>query len=89
MDFVFGFPDDAHKNNGILVFVDRYSKMVHLAAIRKLITAQGCARVFNDMVFRLHGLPRELVSDRKSTIHGELLAIRVSFTRDTPDHINL
>ena len=64
MDFVFGFPEDDHKNNGILVFVDRFSKMVHLAAVPESIKAQGCARVFIDTVFRLHGLPRELVSDR-------------------------
>ena len=64
MDFVFGFPEDAHKNNVILVFVDRFSKMVHLAAVNESISAHGCARVFIDTVFRLHGLPRELVSDR-------------------------
>ena len=64
MDFVFDFPEDAHKNNVILVFVDRFSKMVHLAAVNESISAHGCARVFIDKVFQLHGLPRELVSDR-------------------------
>ena len=64
MGCIFGFPGDAHKNNGILVFVDRFSKMVHLAAVQESIPAHGCARVFIDTVFRLHGLPRELVSDR-------------------------
>ena len=64
MDFAFGFTEDTHKNNGILVLVDRFSKMVHLAAVPDSITAHGCARVFIDTVFRLHGLPRELVSDR-------------------------
>ena len=64
MDFVFRFPEDAHMNNGILVFVDRFSKMVHLAAVNELISAHGCARVFIDTVFRLHGLLRELVYDR-------------------------
>ena len=38
--------------------------MVHLAAVPESITAPGCARVFIDTVFKLHGLPRELVSDR-------------------------
>ena len=33
MDFVFGSPTDSHKNTGILVFVDRFSKMVHLGAV--------------------------------------------------------
>uniref|UniRef100_A0AAV1US51 Integrase catalytic domain-containing protein n=1 Tax=Peronospora matthiolae TaxID=2874970 RepID=A0AAV1US51_9STRA len=64
MDFVFGLPKDARKNTGILVFVDRFSKMVHLVAVPETITASGCACVFIDTIFRLHGLPRELVSDR-------------------------
>ena len=33
MNFVFGFPKDHHKNTGILVFVDHFSKMVHLVAV--------------------------------------------------------
>ena len=64
MDFVFGFPEDDHKNNGILVFVNRFSKMVHLAAVPESNTALVCARVFLDTISRLHGLTRELVSDR-------------------------
>ncbi|CAI5738235.1 unnamed protein product [Peronospora farinosa] len=71
MDFVFGFPKDAHGNNGILVFVDRFSKMVHLVAVPESITAEGCARVFIDTIFRLHGLPRELVSDRDPRFTAE------------------
>ena len=64
MDFVFGFPEDDHKNDGILLLVDRFSKMVHLAAVPEPITAQVCDRVFLDTVFRLYKLHRELVSDR-------------------------
>ena len=51
MDFVFGFPKDAHKNNKIVVLVDRFSKMVHLAAVTESISAHGCARVFIDTDF--------------------------------------
>jgi hypothetical protein len=71
MDFIFGFPADEHKNDGILVFVDRFSKMVHLVAVPETITAEGSARVFVDTVFRLHGLPRELVSDRDPRFTAE------------------
>ena len=62
MDFVFGFPANSHKNPGILVFVNMFSKMVHLGAVPESINAS--ARAFIDKFFRLHGLPRELVSDR-------------------------
>uniref|UniRef100_A0AAV1U5L5 Integrase catalytic domain-containing protein n=1 Tax=Peronospora matthiolae TaxID=2874970 RepID=A0AAV1U5L5_9STRA len=62
MDFVFGFPKDVHRNYGIRVFVDRFSKMVHLVAEPESIKSQVCARVFIDTIFLLHWLPRELVS---------------------------
>ncbi|KAF1313280.1 reverse transcriptase, partial [Globisporangium splendens] len=50
--------------NGILVFVDRFSKMVHLAPVSDKISAEKTAKIFVDVVFRLHGLPVEIVSDR-------------------------
>ena len=78
MDFVFGFPADAHKNNGILVFVDRFSEMVHLVPVPESITASACARVFINTGFRLHGLPRELVSDRDS---GSQLSYGVTYSK--------
>lgn len=64
LDFVFGFPKDSQGRDGVLVFVDRLSKMVHLTAVKQSITAEESAAVFLDSVFRLHGLPETLVSDR-------------------------
>ena len=71
MEFGFGFPADPHKNTGILVFADRFSKMVHLVAVPESINASACSRVFIDTNFRLHGLPRELVSDRDPRFAAE------------------
>ena len=45
--------------------------MVHLVVARELISASGCARVYIDTIFCLHGLPRELVSDRDPRILAE------------------
>jgi len=64
MDFVFGFPEDTARNTGIVVFVDRLSKMVHLAPVRKHITAEATVCLFLEHVFRYHGLPESIVSDR-------------------------
>jgi hypothetical protein len=64
MDFVFGLPKDKRGHDGVLVFVDRFSKMVHLAAVQETITAAESARVFMENVFRLHGMPEDVVSDR-------------------------
>jgi hypothetical protein len=64
MDFIFGYPPDKDKNTGILVFVDRFSKMVHLCAVKETINAEETARIFIDTIYRLHGCPEEIVSDR-------------------------
>ncbi|KAG3136055.1 hypothetical protein PI126_g17987 [Phytophthora idaei] len=64
MDFVFGLPKDKAGNTGIVVFVDRLSKMAHLAAVPEIIDGEGTALLFLDRVFRQHGLPEAIVSDR-------------------------
>jgi hypothetical protein len=61
---MFGFPHDADGNTGVLVFVDRLSKMVHLVAVPETVDADMCAKLFMDNVFRLHGLPESIISDR-------------------------
>ncbi|KAF1318312.1 reverse transcriptase, partial [Globisporangium splendens] len=64
MDFIFGLPADSSKKTGILVIVDRFSKMAHLSAVPASVTAKQMAQIFLDSVFRLHGMPTEIVSDR-------------------------
>jgi hypothetical protein len=64
MDFIFGLPPDAQKNTGICVFVDRLSKMVHLAPVRQQVTGKQTASLFLEHVFKAHGIPESIVSDR-------------------------
>nr|KAE8920838.1 hypothetical protein PF009_g28872 [Phytophthora fragariae] len=64
MDFIFGLPRDAEGRTGVLVFVDRFSKMVHLDPVAAEVTADESAELSLDLVFRHHGLPESIVSDR-------------------------
>ncbi|KAE9295985.1 hypothetical protein PF008_g24126 [Phytophthora fragariae] len=64
MDFIFGLPRDTEGRTGVHVFVDRFSKMVHLAPVAVEVTADESAELFLDLVFRHHGLPESIVSDR-------------------------
>ena len=63
MDFVFGLPEDCVGNTGTVVFVDRLSKMAHLAAVPDSIDGKGTAMLFIYRVFRQHGLPLAIISD--------------------------
>ncbi|POM68663.1 LOW QUALITY PROTEIN: Putative retroelement [Phytophthora palmivora] len=66
----FGLPADDRGNTGILVFVCRLSKMVHLAPVRDKVTGKQAAQLFLDSVFRYHGLPETIVSDRDPRFTG-------------------
>ena len=60
LDFIVGLP--AYRGHTtILVVVDRFSKGIHLGM---LPTALMVASLFLDIVVKLHGVPRSLLSDR-------------------------
>uniref|UniRef100_K3X128 Reverse transcriptase domain-containing protein n=1 Tax=Globisporangium ultimum (strain ATCC 200006 / CBS 805.95 / DAOM BR144) TaxID=431595 RepID=K3X128_GLOUD len=54
MDFIFGLPRDKHGRNGILVFVDRFSKMVHLAPVSDKISAEMTAKTSGHQVVHVN-----------------------------------
>ena len=51
----------------ILVVVDHLSKYSHFCALSHPYTASSVAQIFLDQIFRLHGLPSSIVSDRDAT----------------------
>jgi hypothetical protein len=63
MDFITGLPRVQGKDC-IFVVVDRLTKFAHFFAIPTDYKAIQVAELFFREVFRLHGLPRQIVSDR-------------------------
>jgi len=63
MDFIEGLPKSEGKEV-IFVVVDRFSKYTYFMAIPHPYTASIVARVFLDNIYKLHGLPATIVSDR-------------------------
>ena len=53
--------------NAILIVVDRLSKCIHAMPTVTMIDSAGVARLFLEHVWRHHGLPEVVISDRGST----------------------
>lgn len=62
-DMIVGLP----KSNGydsILVTADRFTKQVHFSPCHETLTAEGAAELYIRDIYKLHGTPRKVLSDR-------------------------
>jgi len=71
MDFITGLPTSVEGFDSILTVVDRFSKMAHFIPTVKTVTAPEVATLFVNQVFRFHGLPSSIVSDRDPKFTSE------------------
>lgn len=63
MDFIEGLPKS--KNQGtILVVIDKFTKYGHFIPLVHPYTALSVAKEFHTHVYKLHGLPNTIISDR-------------------------
>jgi hypothetical protein len=63
MDFIEGLPQSG-SHNAIMVIVDKFSKYAHFIPLRHPFQAAGVAKLFMDHIYKLHGLPSAIISDR-------------------------
>jgi hypothetical protein len=63
-DFFVKLPSTNRGNDSICFFVDKLTTLVHFVACKEEVSAKEFAELFDDHVFRLHGLSREFITDR-------------------------
>jgi hypothetical protein len=63
MDFITDLPLTTKKDS-IFVVVDRLKKMVHIIPCTKIVIGEKTTKLFLDNIYRIHGLPNDIVSDR-------------------------
>ena len=63
MDFIMGLPKSGNKSV-IMVVVGRLSKYAHFCTLPHLFTLTLVPQSFMDEIFKLHGMPTSIVSDR-------------------------
>jgi hypothetical protein len=71
MDLITQLPVTKAGHDAITVFVDRLTNMVHFVPCKTAISAEELAKMFVHEVWRLHGLPKEIVSDRDPRFTGQ------------------
>lgn len=71
MDFIEGRPVSS-SYNCILVVVDKFSKYSHFIKLKHPFTALKVAKLFMDNIYKLHGMPQAIVSDRDRIFTSQL-----------------
>lgn len=66
MDFITNLPETLNGDDAIFVVVDRLTKQAHFIVCKTTATAKDIAQLFIEQVWRLHGIPKNIVSDRDS-----------------------
>jgi hypothetical protein len=64
MDLITGLPTSTKQNDAIMVVVDKLSESTHFILVKLTCKEIDIANVFMKDIFRLHGMPKEIVSDR-------------------------
>lgn len=71
MDFITSLPTTPAGHDTIMVVVDRFTKLAHFVPMRETTNALGVAELVREQIFRLHGVPANIVSDRDSRFTSE------------------
>ncbi|MCO5586450.1 hypothetical protein L7F22_040390 [Adiantum nelumboides] len=64
MDFIFDLPRTPTGNDGIWTSICRFSKQAHFVPVRKKIKSEHMVKLFMHNIFKYHGMPQSIVSDR-------------------------
>jgi hypothetical protein len=88
MDFITGLPATAAGYDAILTFVDRFTKQSHFIPTTTTCTAVDAATLFIREVYRHHGMPTSIVSDRDSRFTSRFwMANSVYSPRHRPEDV--
>ena len=64
MDFITGLPMNWRQHDSIMVVVDKLKKASHFISIKSTHKIDDIAKIVMKDIFKLHGLPKAVVSDR-------------------------
>ena len=72
MDFITGLPKNSKHHDSIMVVVDKLSKSSHFTLVKSTYKDVNIAYIFMKDIFRLHGVPKVIISYRDVKFTGNL-----------------
>ena len=64
MNFITIFPMTWRQHDSIMVVVDNLTKATHFIPVKSTYKSDAIAKIFMKEIFRLHGFPKTIISDR-------------------------
>ena len=64
MDFITGLPKSKKQNDSISIVSDKLSKVARFILVKSTYQAVNIANIFLKEIFRLHGIPKVIISDQ-------------------------
>jgi len=94
MDFITSFPRTSRQHDSIMVVVERLTKVAHFIPMKSTYSTSDVAQLFIKDVVRLHGVTKNIVSDRDAmftsnfwkesfTFLGTKLAVSTTYNPQT------
>jgi len=72
MEFITGLPRTYRQHGSIMVVVDMLTKVAHFIPVKSTYSISDVAQVFIIDVVRMHGVPRNIVSDRDANFTSKI-----------------
>jgi hypothetical protein len=72
IDFITKLPRKTRQHDSIMVVVDKLTEATHFVPIKITHTTTNIAEIYKREIVRLHGIPKEIVSDRDTNFNSNL-----------------
>jgi hypothetical protein len=72
IDFITKFSRETRKHDSIMVVVDKLTKVAHFVPIKMIHATTNNAKMYMREIDRLHGIPKEIVSERDTQFNSNV-----------------
>ena len=71
--FYYKIANDLVQHDSIIAVVDNFTKASHLIPVKSTHKTDDIANIFMKEIFKLHGLPKAIVSKKRCQVHFQFL----------------